>query len=93
MVNIISCVDDFINKLTNLIFSFHIPEVRIVTVEPLRAGKTCELLLKFSNPTQHQTVITFLPVTLETEETKTLEQVTEDSAVADEYLLEKVNKF
>ncbi|XP_018322483.1 dynactin subunit 4 [Agrilus planipennis] len=41
---------------------YHIPEVRIFTVEPLRAGKQCELLLKFSNPTQHQTVITFLPL-------------------------------
>lgn len=48
-------------------FSYHIPEVRIVTVEPLRAGKECELILKFVNPTQHQTVIKFLPLSLEEE--------------------------
>ncbi|KAK4883326.1 hypothetical protein RN001_006645 [Aquatica leii] len=40
---------------------YHIPEVRIITVEPLRAGKVSELLLKFSNPTQHQTSITLFP--------------------------------
>ncbi|KAF5273504.1 hypothetical protein FQA39_LY07521 [Lamprigera yunnana] len=44
---------------------YHIPEVRIITVEPLRAGKTCELFLKFSNPTQHQTTITLLPYVME----------------------------
>ncbi|CAG9864274.1 unnamed protein product [Phyllotreta striolata] len=38
---------------------YHVPEVRIVTVEPLRAGKPCELILKFTNPTQHQTTISF----------------------------------
>ncbi|XP_022912675.2 dynactin subunit 4 [Onthophagus taurus] len=41
---------------------YHIPEVRIVTVEPLRAGKPCELFLKFINPTQHQTTISILPL-------------------------------
>lgn len=29
-------------------------------MEPLRAGKPCELILKFTNPTQHQTVISIL---------------------------------
>lgn len=38
---------------------YHIPEVRIVTIEPLREGKPAELLLKFINPTQHQTTISF----------------------------------
>lgn len=46
----------------NNFFSYHIPEIRIVTVEPLRAGKTCELILRFTNPTQHQTVITLLKI-------------------------------
>ncbi|XP_033230347.1 dynactin subunit 4 [Belonocnema kinseyi] len=41
---------------------YHVPEIRIVTCEPLRAGKTSELLLKFCNPTQHQTQITLLPL-------------------------------
>ncbi|XP_076765937.1 dynactin subunit 4 [Xylocopa sonorina] len=39
---------------------YHVPEVRIVTCEPLRPGKSSELLLKFCNPTQHQTQITLL---------------------------------
>jgi len=43
-------------------FSYHIPEVKIVTYEPLRSGKSSELLLKFCNPTQHQTQITILPL-------------------------------
>ncbi|XP_078036782.1 dynactin subunit 4 [Augochlora pura] len=41
---------------------YHVPEVRIVTCEPLRPGKISELLLKFCNPTQHQTQITLLPL-------------------------------
>ncbi|XP_014468506.1 PREDICTED: dynactin subunit 4 [Dinoponera quadriceps] len=41
---------------------YHIPEVKIVTCEPLRPGKASELLLKFCNPTQHQTQITILPL-------------------------------
>ncbi|KAK5650079.1 hypothetical protein RI129_001113 [Pyrocoelia pectoralis] len=40
---------------------YHIPEVRLITVEPLRAGKVSELLIKFINPTQHQTTVTILP--------------------------------
>lgn len=38
------------------------PEVRILTCEPLRPGKSSELLLKFCNPTQHQTQVTLLPL-------------------------------
>ncbi|RZC38608.1 dynactin subunit 4 [Asbolus verrucosus] len=41
---------------------YHIPEIRIVTVEPLRAGRASELIVKFTNPTQHQTTIAFLPL-------------------------------
>lgn len=44
---------------------YHIPEIRIVTVEPLRSGKTSELIVKFTNPTQHQTIITIMDVNLE----------------------------
>ncbi|XP_043579699.1 dynactin subunit 4 isoform X1 [Bombus pyrosoma] len=39
---------------------YHVPEVRIVTCEPLRPGKSSELLLKFCNPTQHQTQVVLL---------------------------------
>ncbi|KAJ8676679.1 hypothetical protein QAD02_012466 [Eretmocerus hayati] len=41
---------------------YHVPEIRIVTCEPLRLGKSSELLLKFCNPTQHQTQIMLLPL-------------------------------
>lgn len=37
---------------------YHIPEVKIVTCEPLYLGKSSELFLKFCNPTQHPTQIT-----------------------------------
>lgn len=47
---------------------YHIPEVRLVTVEPLRAGKPAELLIKFTNPTQHQTTISFSELDLTAEE-------------------------
>lgn len=67
-------------QISNPVYSsYHIPEVRIVTVEPLRAGKECELILKFVNPTQHQTVIKFLPLSFEEEETNSGE--TEESLV------------
>lgn len=36
--------------------------MRIVTCEPLRPGKSSELLLKFCNPTQHQTQVVLLPL-------------------------------
>lgn len=47
---------------------YHIPEIRIVTVEPLRAGRPCELILKFTNPTQHQTTISFFELNLDEQE-------------------------
>lgn len=43
----------------------YIPEVRFVTVEPLRAGQTVELIIKFTNPTQYQTTITILDLDLD----------------------------
>ncbi|CAG9823358.1 unnamed protein product [Phaedon cochleariae] len=52
---------------------YHIPEVRIVTVEPLRAGQSCELILKFTNPSQHQTTITILELNLEQQEVEEAE--------------------
>ncbi|KAF5300149.1 hypothetical protein FQR65_LT09240 [Abscondita terminalis] len=58
---------------------YHIPEVRIITVEPLRAGKVSELLLKFSNPTQYQTTITLLPYQSE-EDKDVREDQTEEKA-------------
>ncbi|XP_060524280.1 dynactin subunit 4 [Cylas formicarius] len=43
---------------------YHIPEIRIVTIEPLRAGITSELILKFTNPTQYQIRIKILDLDL-----------------------------
>lgn len=41
------------------------PEVRFVTVEPLRAAVKCELIIKIINPTPHQTTISFSQINLE----------------------------
>lgn len=73
----------FYNKYHNsnigiVYFSYHIPEVRIVTVEPLRAGKPCELIIKFTNPTQHQTTITILDLDLAEQEDYVKEQKVAD---------------
>lgn len=43
-------------------FSYHVPEIRIVTCEPLRVGQESQLIIRLCNPTQHQTVIQFLPL-------------------------------
>lgn len=50
-----------INELINA-SSYHIPEVKIVTCEPLYPGKPSELFLKFCNPTRHPTQITLFPL-------------------------------
>nr|CAH7743499.1 unnamed protein product [Callosobruchus chinensis] len=60
------------------LFAYYIiPEIRIVTVEPLRAGKTSELIIKFTNPTQHQTTITFFELNLNEVEPQIAEEVAE----------------
>lgn len=68
--------------LYNIYCSYHIPEVRIVTIEPLRVGKSCELLLKFINPTQHQTEITILPLFSVIQREKNVEAKAEDTEEA-----------
>ncbi|KAK2582786.1 hypothetical protein KPH14_005050 [Odynerus spinipes] len=45
---------------------YHIPEVKIVTCEPLYPGKSSELFLKFCNPTQHPTQISLFPLNTST---------------------------
>jgi hypothetical protein len=42
--------------------SYHVPDIRIVTCEPLRIGEECQLIIKLCNPTQHQSAIQFLPL-------------------------------
>lgn len=42
-------------------------------MEPLRAGQTSELIIKFTNPTQHQTTITIFDLNLE-EQAKYVEE-------------------
>ncbi|CAH0553048.1 unnamed protein product [Brassicogethes aeneus] len=56
---------------------YHIPDIRIVTVEPLRAGQTSELIIKFTNPTQHQTVVSFLEIALDEPEEPEIKEVEE----------------
>ncbi|KAL1139541.1 hypothetical protein AAG570_006524 [Ranatra chinensis] len=48
---------------------YHMPEVRIMTFEPLQAGKPSDIILKLINPTQHLTSVQFtqLPTTEEIE--------------------------
>ncbi|XP_046667952.1 dynactin subunit 4 [Homalodisca vitripennis] len=52
---------------------YHLPSVRILTVEPLRAGQPCEIILKLTNPTQHLTSVQFCPLPTEQEELRDLE--------------------
>ncbi|XP_013139115.1 PREDICTED: dynactin subunit 4 [Papilio polytes] len=37
-----------------LLAFYHVPEVKIISCEPVRAGGVCQLLLKLSNPTAHE---------------------------------------
>ena len=54
------------------------PEVRIVTCEPLCIGEESHLIIKLCNPTQHQTTITFLPLpTLEQDEQERVQELEE----------------
>lgn len=55
-------------------FSYHVPEIRIITCEPLKAGQNSQLLLKFCNPTQFQTTIYLAPLPSHDEVIKELEQ-------------------
>ncbi|CAH1960029.1 unnamed protein product [Acanthoscelides obtectus] len=74
------------------LFAYYIiPEIRIVTVEPLRSGKTSELIVKFTNPTQHQTTITFFELDLDEVESVVTEEVAEvaESFEQSLYLQEK----
>ncbi|XP_014278374.1 dynactin subunit 4 [Halyomorpha halys] len=41
---------------------YHMPEVRIMTFEPLKVGKASEIVLKITNPTQHLTSLQFGPL-------------------------------
>jgi len=42
--------------------SYHIPDIRVMTCEPLQVDKQSELIIKLCNPTQHQTTVQFLPL-------------------------------
>lgn len=54
---------------------FHVPEVRLVTVEPLVAGKESMLVILFSNPSQHATTLRF--ITLQEAEEEEIQQLTD----------------
>ncbi|XP_034935841.1 dynactin subunit 4 [Chelonus insularis] len=64
---------------------YHVPEVRIVTFQPLEIGKPSELLLKFCNPTQHQTQIMLLPF-----DTPTTSMITSESGEREEFKRENM---
>ncbi|KAL1502083.1 hypothetical protein ABEB36_007281 [Hypothenemus hampei] len=53
---------------------YHIPEVRLVKVGDLKRGQPCEIIIKFTNPTQHQTTITILNLDLAEQERYVEEQ-------------------
>lgn len=53
---------------------YYIPEIRIVKMPSLKAGEPAELLIKFINPTQHETTITFLDLDLAAQEAYVQEQ-------------------
>nr|CAD7203091.1 unnamed protein product [Timema douglasi] len=57
---------------------YHVPEVRLVTCEPLRPGDVSELIIKLSNPTQHQTTIQFAPLPSPEEERAELDKELEE---------------
>nr|CAD7266176.1 unnamed protein product [Timema shepardi] len=57
---------------------YHVPEVRLVTCEPLRPGDVSELIIKLSNPTQHQTTIQFAPLPSPEEELAELDKELEE---------------
>ncbi|XP_034245300.1 dynactin subunit 4 [Thrips palmi] len=61
--------------------SFHVPEVRLVSVQPLIGSKECEIVIVFSNPSQQPTTISF--ITLEEAEAEAQEhtEVTPDTSV------------
>lgn len=52
---------------------YHMPLIRILTMEPLRAGRECEIILKLYNPTQHLTSVQFCPLPTPEEEEMELE--------------------
>ncbi|KAJ3641470.1 hypothetical protein Zmor_027977 [Zophobas morio] len=63
---------------------YHVPEIRIVTVEPLRAGRPSELIIKFTNPTQHQTTITILSLVLSGDENEVKEETGDQPSLPQE---------
>ncbi|KAJ8869335.1 hypothetical protein PR048_030910 [Dryococelus australis] len=57
---------------------YHVPEVRIVTCEPLRPGCPAELIIKLCNPTQHQTTLAFLPLPSHDEDQQEYEHLVQE---------------
>ncbi|XP_073978985.1 dynactin subunit 4 isoform X1 [Rhodnius prolixus] len=57
---------------------YHMPEVKIMTFEPLICGKHSEIILKVTNPTQHLTSLQFGDLVDKDEEEKRKAAFTED---------------
>lgn len=58
------------------------PEVRLVSVEPLIGSKECEIVVVFSNPSQQPTTISFITYEEAEEEAQQQIEVTPDTSVA-----------
>ncbi|CAH2105222.1 unnamed protein product [Euphydryas editha] len=66
------------------IFSYHVPEVKIISYESVKPGQTSALLLKLTNPTAHEMQVRLLqpqdiPEVEEKEEPKSIEKSLEKS--------------
>lgn len=62
---------------------FHVPEVRLVTAGALIGGKDTEVVLLFSNPSQHPTTLSFISLR-EAEEEEGNKQTEDTSDLADQ---------
>jgi dynactin 4 len=58
--------------------SSHVPEVRIVKCEPLKAGKNAFITIKISNPTMNDMTITIMDLPTEDEEKVMIEEMRKD---------------
>jgi len=64
--------------------SYHIPDIRVVTCEPLQVDKQSELIIKLCNPTQHQTTVQFLPLPFAEDDLEETEKEIEKKIITEE---------
>ncbi|GLG98099.1 Dynactin subunit 4 [Gryllus bimaculatus] len=71
---------------------YHVPEIRIVTCEPLRAGEKSEMIIKICNPTQYQSSLQFSPLPSPEEEAEELSKEIEERKQKVDRKDEKTNR-